>query len=56
MKKIIFFDADGTLWYPKATKRNKHPVRLYKDKRYKRHTDHLELTPKTLETLNKLNC
>ena len=25
MKKILFFDADGTLWYPKTTKREKHP-------------------------------
>ena len=30
MKKIIFFDADGTVWYPKKTKYQKHPVWVYK--------------------------
>ena len=29
-KKIIFFDADGTLWYPKKTKYTKHPVWVYR--------------------------
>lgn len=28
-KKIIFFDADGTIWYPKETKYDKHPVWVY---------------------------
>jgi hydroxymethylpyrimidine pyrophosphatase-like HAD family hydrolase len=31
MKKIIFFDGDGTLWYPKKTKYKEHPVWLYID-------------------------
>ena len=31
MKKIIFFDGDGTLWYPKKTKYKEHPVWLYRD-------------------------
>ncbi len=30
-KKIIFFDGDGTLWYPKTTKRTKKPHWIYKD-------------------------
>ncbi|MEK6928088.1 MAG: HAD hydrolase-like protein [Nanoarchaeota archaeon] len=30
MKKIIFFDADGTLWYPSETKYTKHPVWVYR--------------------------
>jgi len=54
MKKIIFFDADGTLWYPKTTKRDRHPVWIYKDKRYKKYEQHLELIPSTLSTLKKL--
>jgi FMN phosphatase YigB (HAD superfamily) len=54
MKKIIFFDADGSLWYPKKTKRNQHLVWLYKDKRYKRYEQYLELIPDTVSTLKKL--
>jgi phosphoglycolate phosphatase-like HAD superfamily hydrolase len=55
MKKlIVFFDGDGTLWYPKKTKRKKHPVWLYKDKRYKNYTKHLVLTPSVVSTLEKL--
>ena len=53
-KKIVFFDAEGTLWYPKKTKRARHPVWLYKDKRYKNHTDHLVMTPSALSTIKKL--
>jgi len=53
-KKIIFFDGDGTLWYPKKTKYAKHPVWLYKDKRFKKHTNHLIMTPSALSTIEKL--
>ncbi len=53
-KKIVFFDADGTLWYPEKTKRAKHPVWLYRDCRYKNHVDHIILTPTTLETVLEL--
>ena len=45
MKKIIFFDADGILWYPEKTKQSCHPIWLYEDKRYKNHEDHLEMIP-----------
>ena len=53
-KKIIFFDGDGTLWHPKKTKYTKHPVWLYRDKRFKNHSNHLILTPTALTTLRKL--
>lgn len=53
-KKIVFFDGDGTLWYPKKTKYNKHPIWLYRDKRFKNHSNHLILTPSALITLKKL--
>jgi FMN phosphatase YigB (HAD superfamily) len=53
-KKIIFFDGDGTLWYPKKTKYTKHPVWLYRDKRFKDHTNHLVIIPSVLSTLKRL--
>ncbi|MEN7982167.1 MAG: HAD hydrolase-like protein [Nanoarchaeota archaeon] len=53
-KKIIFFDGDGTLWYPKKTKYTKHPVWLYRDKRFKNHTNHLIIIPSVLSTIRKL--
>ena len=53
-KKIIFFDGDGTLWYPKKTKYAKHPVWLYRDKRFKNHVNHLVMIPSVLSTLKKL--
>ena len=54
MKKIIFFDGDGTLWYPKKTRHTKHPVWLYKDQRIKKHTNHLIMIPSTLLTIKRL--
>lgn len=53
-KRIIFFDGDGTLWYPKKTKYTKHPVWLYKDSRIKNHTNHLIMTPSAFSTIKKL--
>tara|TARA_Y100000034_G_scaffold44397_1_gene54452 strand:- start:1425 stop:1943 length:519 start_codon:yes stop_codon:yes gene_type:complete len=53
-KKIIFFDGDGTLWYPKKTRYLKHPVWLYKDRRFKKHTNHLIMTPTSVSTIKKL--
>ncbi len=53
-KKIIFFDGDGTLWYPRKTKYKKHPVWLYKDKRFKNYTKHLIMIPSVLSTIKKL--
>lgn len=54
-KKIIFFDADGTLWYPHATKRTRHPVWLYLDDELKHdYLPHMSLTPQAVETLKSL--
>lgn len=54
MKKIIFFDADGTLWYPIKTKHTIKPHWLYKDKSIKDYHSHLMLIPGVLSTLKKL--
>ena len=63
MKKIIFFDGDGTLWYPKKTKYKEHPVWLYRDPITKKTitsfeaekaVKHQMLIPTVLSTLKKL--
>lgn len=41
-KKIIFFDGDGTLWYPKKTKWTKKPHLIYTHLAAKQHTNKLE--------------
>ena len=53
-KKIIFFDGDGTLWYPRKTRHKRHPVWIYRDKRVKEHNKHLTLTPAAIATIKKL--
>ena len=54
-KKIIFFDGDGTIWYPKNTKRKIAPHWIYSDKKIgDKYLEHLILTPSTLTTLKKL--
>jgi len=53
-KRIIFFDGDGTLWYPKKTRYMRHPAWLYKDSRIKNHTNHLIMTPSALSTIKRL--
>lgn len=54
-KKIIFFDADGTLWYPHATKRTQGPWWPYLDEQLKsNYLEHLSLTPQAVETLKSL--
>lgn len=51
-KQLIFFDGDGTLWYPKATKRTAKPHWIYHDPATKdNYLEYLELTPGTKETL-----
>jgi len=63
MKKIIFFDGDGTLWYPKKTKYEEHPVWLYRDpvtkktitiSADKKAVKYQMLIPTVLPTLRKL--
>lgn len=54
-KKIIFFDGDGTIWYPKNTKRKIAPHWIYSDKKIgDKYLEHLILTPSTVATLKKL--
>jgi len=54
-KKILFLDGDGTLWYPKTTKRTQKPHWIYDDPLTKdRYLEHLELTPMVKETLEIL--
>jgi len=54
-KKIIFFDGDGTIWYPKSTKREKAPHWIYSDKKIgDNHLGHLVLTPAAHISLKKL--
>ena len=53
-KKIIFFDADGTLWYPIKTKYKEQPHWIYKDKSIKDYHTHLVLIPTVESTLKKL--
>lgn len=55
MKSIIFFDGDGTLWYPKTTKRTVKPHWVYTDpKTASDYLSHIVLTPTTRETLEEL--
>ena len=54
-KKIVFFDGDGTIWYPKKTKRKKTPHWIYLDKKIgNNYLKHLVLTPSALVSLKKL--
>ena len=54
-KEIIFFDGDGTIWYPKSTKREKAPHWIYSDKEIgNNYLEHLVLVPSILTTLKKL--
>ena len=54
-KKIIFFDGDGTLWYPKKTKHTEKPHWIYKiEGTLGDYCKQLTLTPGVLSTLKKL--
>ncbi len=54
-KTIIFFDGDGTLWYPKKTKRTIAPHWIYRDAAIgEKYLDHMVLTPSAITTLKKL--
>jgi FMN phosphatase YigB (HAD superfamily) len=52
-KKIIFFDGDGTLWYPKKTKWKVKPHHIYTsiDMKPKEYLKQLILTPQILKIL-----
>lgn len=54
-KKVIFLDADGTLWYPHKTKRKEAPHWIYqKSSKVEEYLKHLVLTPVLIKTLNEL--
>ena len=54
-KKIIFLDGDGTLWYPKKTKRTMKPHWVYNDPTTRdNYLEHLMLTPGTREALKEM--
>lgn len=53
-KTIIFFDGDGTLWYPIKTKHTVKPHWVYVDKNVKDPLLHLMLIPTVESTLRKL--
>jgi FMN phosphatase YigB (HAD superfamily) len=54
-KKIIFFDGDGTLWYPQKTKYRKKPHWVYSlEGTHADLCEHLMMIPTVLDTLKKL--
>lgn len=53
-KTIIFFDGDGTLWYPEKTKHTVKPHWIYKDATIKDCHQHLILISVVESTLKKL--
>lgn len=55
MKKIIFFDGDGTLWYPKLTKKSQPPHWIYSHPKTKLNPNkYLIRIPGTLKTIRHL--
>jgi FMN phosphatase YigB (HAD superfamily) len=54
-KRILFFDADGTLWYPKETRRSKNPIWIHIEKKNIQDIrKELILVPNVISTLKKL--
>lgn len=54
-KRIIFFDGDGTIWYPKKTKWSVAPYWIYQGGAIaETYLRHLILTPRILATLKTL--
>jgi magnesium-dependent phosphatase-1 len=54
-KTIIFFDGDGTVWYPRKTKYKEKPHWVYSlEGDHCEHNKHLEMVPTALNTLKKL--
>lgn len=55
MKTIIFFDGDGTLWYPKNTKHRVAPHWIYSDETVgKNYLEHMVVIPSVLRVLQEL--
>jgi len=54
-KEIIFFDGDGTIWYPRKTKYKEKPHWIYSlHGSYKDHSKHLMMVATVLNTLKIL--
>ena len=54
-KKIVFFDGDGTLWYPRKTKDKEKSFWVYDlPGDHKKHCEYLMLRPHVVRTLRKL--
>lgn len=52
MIRALFLDGCGTLWYPRATRREKNPFWIYQDPVTSADPDaHMELTPGARQTL-----
>jgi phosphoglycolate phosphatase-like HAD superfamily hydrolase len=56
MKKVVFFDGDGTLWYPKSTLRTQKPHWVYNHPEIDDPRAELIVTPKTITTLKELGA
>lgn len=54
MKKVIFFDGDGTLWYPKTTKRTRKPHWVYLDESIADPVGEFIITPHAKDVLETL--
>lgn len=54
-KKIVFFDGDGTIWYPKKTKHKEKPHWVYSlSENEGDHSKHLIIVPTVIKTLKRL--
>jgi len=53
-KRVVFFDGDGTLWYPRTTRRTRPPQWVYLDRTIIDPIAELIVTPTTRETLSVL--
>lgn len=53
-KKVIFFDGDGTLWYPRSTLRTRKPHWVYLDETITDPITELVATPTAITTLQQI--
>jgi FMN phosphatase YigB (HAD superfamily) len=56
MKKVVFFDGDGTLWYPRQTLRSELPYLVYTDPAIADPIAEFIATPNTADTLSILGA